>query len=237
MWSGPRNISTAMMRSWEARGDCAVLDEPFYAHYLEATGADHPDARKIIEHHECDWRKVVDRCIGPVPDGNRVFYQKQMCHHILPEIELGWLPECRHAMLLRDPRRMLISLAKVIDKPDVEATGLPQQLRLYDAIVDHTGKAPPVFDSRDILLDPPRALRAMCELLGVEYTDRMLSWEPGPHEADGIWGPHWYANLYETTGFQAYSESDEQLAPELEPVLAECERIYEQLTQHRIAIR
>ncbi|MFG0257372.1 MAG: HAD family hydrolase [Phycisphaerales bacterium JB043] len=236
MWSGPRNISTAMMRSWEARGDCAVLDEPFYAHYLRVTGFDHPGRDAIIERHEDDWRRVVEMCVGPVPGGKRIFYQKQMCHHMLLEIDLDWLGECRHAMLLRDPRRMLISLAKVIDDPNVESTGLPQQLRLYDAIVERTGSEPPVFDSRDILMDPPGALRAMCEALGVEYTDRMLSWEAGPRDSDGVWGPHWYANLYETTGFQAYSESHDELAPELEGVLEECQAIYERLTAHRTVI-
>jgi len=237
MWSGPRNISTAMMRSWEARGDCAVVDEPFYAHYLQATGLPHPGAAEVIAEHETDARKVVEFLTGPVAGGKPVFYQKHMCHHMLPDVPLDWLGAVRHSMLLREPRRMLISLAKVTPNPTLEDTGLPQQERLYDEITKRTGAPPPVFDCADILADPSGALRAMCDGLGVEYTERMLTWPPGRRDTDGAWAPHWYANVERSTGFEKPREASEDLPERLTDLLRECERIYERLAERRINAR
>lgn len=233
MWSGPRNISTAMMRSWEARGDCAVVDEPFYAHYLQATGLPHPGAPEVIAHHETAPSRVVALLTGPVPGGKPVFYQKHMCHHMLPGVPLDWFGQVRHCMLLREPRKMLISLAKVTPNPTLDDTGLPQQERLYDEITNRTGAPPPVFDSAAILADPPRALRAMCESLGVEYTDRMLAWPRGRRTTDGVWAEHWYANVERSTGFEAPRETSDELPARLTPLLRECERIYARLAEHR----
>jgi hypothetical protein len=234
MWSGPRNISTAMMRSWEARGDCAVVDEPFYAHYLEATGLPHPGAADVIAQHETDPRRVIGFLTGRVPDGRPVFYQKHMCHHMLPDVPLDWLTGMRHCMLLREPRRMLISLAKVTPNPTLEDTGLPQQERLHDEIAQRTGAPPPLFDSADILADPANALRLMCESLAVEYTDRMLTWPPGRRATDGAWAAHWYANVERSTGFEKPREVSEEAPARLSGLLRECGRIYERLAERRV---
>ena len=139
MWSGPRNISTALMRGWENRSDCAVIDEPLYAFYLERTGLPHPGAAEIIAHDETDWRRVAETLTGPLPDGASVFYQKLMAHHLLPEIDREWLWSLEHAFLLRDPREMLLSLSKVTPNPRPEDTGLPQQVELFEEVRRRTG--------------------------------------------------------------------------------------------------
>src|SRR5436190_9738229 len=151
MWSGPRNISTAMMRSWGNRPDTFVCDEPLYAHYLQKTGYDHPGADEVIASHEPDWKKVVEWLTGPVPGGKPVFYQKHMAHHLLPEIERDWLASLTHAFLIRDPREMLLSLVKVMPHPAALDTGLPQQLELFRSVRAATGHTPPVIDARDVL--------------------------------------------------------------------------------------
>jgi hypothetical protein len=234
MWSGPQTISSAMMRSWEARGDTAVIDEPLYAHYLEVTGAPHPGADEVIATHETDWRRVVELLTGPVPEGRSIFYQKHMAHHLLPAIERGWLAELVNCFLIRDPRRMLASLARVTPEPALCDTGLPQQVEIFDLVRDREGSVPPVVDSADVLRDPPGVLARLCERIGIPYTDRMLSWPPGIRPTDGIWAKHWYDSVEQSTGFEPYSSKEKPFPDRLLPLLSQCEPLYARLHEHRI---
>jgi hypothetical protein len=223
MWSGPRNISTALMRSWEARGDTAVCDEPLYAFYLERTGRPHPGAEEIIERYQTDWRTVADWLTAAVPDGHSIFYQKHMAHHVLPEVELDWVDGLVSCFLIRDPREMIPSLAKVLPDPGLEETGLPQQIRILEHV-----------RSRDVLTDPPGVLRALCAAIGVPWTDRMLHWAPGPRETDGIWAPHWYDAVERSTGFAPYRPGQEPVPPHLEALWREADALYRELHDLRI---
>lgn len=234
MWSGPRNISTAMMRSFESRGDTAVTDEPLYAHYLRETGLDHPMTAEILAHHEADADAVAEWLTGPVPGGRPVWYQKHMAHHLLPSVPRPWLDALTHAFLIREPREMITSLEVKLGTPRLEDTGLPQQVEVFRATRERTGGVPPVFDARDILEDPPRMLALMCEALGIPYTDRMLSWEPGRRSTDGIWASHWYDAVERSTGFGPYRPKDVAVPAALEEVLAACAAPYAELYEHRI---
>lgn len=235
MWSGPRNISTAMMRAWENRPDTAVVDEPLYAHYLKTTGLDHPGREDVIRHHESDWRKVVADLTGPVPGGRAIYYQKHMSHHLLPNIDRGWLADLTHAFLIRDPREMLTSLIRNIPNPTLADTGLPQQLEIIDFVESHTGRTPPVVDARDILTDPPATLRKLCDALGVPFRDEMLHWPPGRRETDGAWAPDWYAAVEKSAGFEPYRPKTEPVPASLRPLLDGCLACYERLSA--LAIR
>ena len=234
MWSGPRTLSTALMRSWEARGDTFVADEPFYAHYLRATGAEHPGREEVIEVHETDWRRVTEWLTGPVPEGKRIFYQKHMAHHLLPEMEGAWLERLSHAFLIREPREMLGSLVEVTPDPGIDDTGLPQQVRLFRRSVERTGSVPPVVDARDVQEDPPGVLARLCERLGVPWTDRMLSWEAGPRESDGAWAKHWYGAVLESTGFRPWRPRPDRVPARLAELLAACDDLYGELRHHRL---
>lgn len=235
MWSGPRNISTAMMRSWEARGDTYVCDEPLYAHFLLVTRRDHPGAHEVIAQHERDWRKVAAWLTGPIPDGKPIFYQKHMAHHLLPDIERDWLSELTHCLLLRDPREMLPSLLKKYPNATrIEDTGLPQQTELFEFFRQRTGRVPPVLDARDVLLDPRGQLKLLCDRLEIEFTDRMLSWPPGLRSTDGVWAKHWYDAVEKSTGFEAYRPKTETVGPEHQALLDECLRHYDRLSAHRL---
>jgi hypothetical protein len=234
MWSGPRNISTALMRSWESRGDTAVWDEPLYAHYLRETGVDHPGRDEVVARHEGDWREVVARLLGPVPGGKPIFYQKQMAHHLLPDVDREWLDQVRNGFLIRDPREMLISLARVTPRPTVEDTGLPQQWEIFERVAARRGSPPPVIDARDVLETPDRVLPLLCEALGVPFQSAMLSWKPGPRPTDGVWAKHWYAAVEASRGFQPYVPRTDPLPEELAGVHAECEDIYRRLHAHRL---
>ena len=236
MWSGPRNISTAMMRAWENRCDTVVIDEPLYAHYLSETGLDHPGAAEIIRHDETDWQRVVDRLLAPLPSGVSIFYQKHMAHHLLPGIDRAWLGEMTNCFLIREPREMLTSLIKVIPEPRLEDTGLPQQVEIFEMVRDQTGAAPPVLDSRDVLENPEGMLRALCASVGVPFDPNMLHWPPGPRESDGVWARHWYASVWRSTGFGPYRPKTEEVPGDMHALLKECEEHYKRLYDHRIHI-
>ncbi len=234
MWSGPRNVSTALLRSWGNRPDTLVCDEPFYAHYLRETGADHPGAEEVIAHQENDWRKVVDVLVGPVPNGAAIFYQKHMAHHLLPEIGREWLPHLTHCFLIRSPRDMLLSLDQKISRPQLLDTGLPQQVEMFRDERRRTGKVPPVIDSRDLLDDPRGILTLLCQTLGVPFTENMLTWPPGRRSTDGVWAKYWYESVEKSTGFQPYRLKDQALPDHLEELLAEAEECYEVLHRCRL---
>ncbi len=234
MWSGPRNISTALMRSFGNRPDCFVTDEPLYAFYLDQTGLDHPGRAETLRHHEADWRKVVERLVGELPDGKTVWYQKHMAHHLLPQVDRGWLASVHNAFLIREPREMLTSLIEFILEPTAEDTGLPRQVEIFELVRGETGRTPPVIDGRDVLENPRRVLAALCERLGIPWTDAMLSWPAGRRATDGAWAEHWYEKVWRTTGFGTYRRKSDAVPESLHGVLDRCEELYQRLAVFRL---
>ena len=234
MWSGPRNISSAMMRSWGNRPDTFVCDEPLYAHYLLKTHTDHPGAEEVIRSQENDWRKVVEWLTEFDPPGKSIFYQKHMTHHLLSEIDRGWLDGVTNAFLIREPREVVTSFIKVAGTARLEDTGYPQQLEIFNWVCERTGKIPPVIDARDVLNDPQRLLRVLCTALDVNFTDTMLSWPSGPRETDGVWAKYWYDALLKSTTFQPYKPKNEPVPKHLTGLLDKADQIYAQLYEHRL---
>lgn len=235
MWSGPRNISTAMMRSWGNRSDTVVVDEPLYSHYLKSTGIDHPGREEVIAAHDSDWRNVVGELTGPIPGGKSIFYQKHMSHHLLPNIDRTWLSQLTHAFLIREPREMLTSLIKNLPHPRIEDTGLPQQFEIFEFVQRTTGRTPPIVDSRDVLENPRKMLGLLCEALGVPFEERMLSWPAGRRETDGVWAKYWYATVEKSTGFESYQQKADRVPPEFSTLLHLCEQHYQSLHKNRLA--
>jgi len=226
MWSGPRNLSTALMRSFGNRADCSVVDEPLYAAYLQETGLDHPGRTAVLASQPTDWRVVVrDLTSGPV--ATPVQYQKHMTHHLLPGIDRGTLDGLQHAFLVRDPERVLVSYAKVRDEPTLDDLGLPQQVELFERY------GGPVVDAADILADPRGTLTALCEALGLPFDEAMLSWPAGPRDTDGVWAPHWYAGVEASTGFATRSPGGADPLPDrLQPLLERCRSYAEALAPY-----
>ena len=223
-----------MMRSWSNRPDTAVVDEPFYAHYLKETGADHPVADEVIAAGETDWRKVVHQLTGPVPGGKPIFYQKQMTHHMLPHIGRDWLRPVTNCFLIRDPQRVVASYMKKNKEPSVEDVGFAQQAEIFDLVREQTGTTPPVIDAEDVLENPRRTLTLLCEAVGVEFTEAMLSWAPGLRETDGVWAKHWYTEVATSTGFRAAPARNDALPAQVQPVYEQCRAIYERLRDYRL---
>jgi hypothetical protein len=229
MWSGPRTVSTALMRAWENRPDTVVVDEPLYAFYLDRTGLDHPGRDEVIASQPTDWRAVLDRLTaGPLPPGVTVGYAKHMTHHLLPEVDRAALAPLRHAYLIRDPRELLASYARVRTEPTLADLGIVQQAEIFEAF------GGPVVDSRDLLAEPAGILGALCAALDVPFDDRMLSWPAGPRASDGVWAPYWYASVHSSTGFAAYRPPASPLPARLEPLAERCLPYFERLHRYRL---
>ncbi|MGC9419616.1 MAG: HAD family hydrolase [Rhodovulum sp.] len=206
MWSGPRNLSTAMMYAFAGRGDCAIWDEPFYAAYLVMTGLDHPMRDQIIAAGETDPDKVTGRLTGSVPGGKAHFYQKHMCQHMIAGIPRDWMDEVTNVFLIRHPARVLASFAAKYENPTLDDIGFVQQAELFDRVAQRTGKAPLVVDSADIRDNPEAMLRKLCKALGVGFIPAMLAWPKGGHAQDGVWAPVWYGAVHRSTGFAGPEE-------------------------------
>ena len=234
MWSGPRNISTAMMRSWGSRPDTFVVDEPLYAHYLQKTGRDHPGAADIIAAGETDWRTAAAWLIGPVPESRAIFFQKHMTHHLLPDMDREWLGALTHCFLIRDPREVITSYLKKNQDPTVEDLGFRQQAEIFDWVRVHTGTIPPVLEARDVLSHPEPMLRRLCAAVGVEFLPAMLSWAPGLRATDGVWAKHWYPEVETSTSFRPYQPKRDTVPERLHGVYEECKESYERLQAYRI---
>ena len=228
MWSGPRNISTAMMRSFGSRADTVVVDEPLYAHYLAVTEIDHPGREAILASQPNRWQDVAAGLTGPLPGEPAVFYQKHMTHHLLPEIGRDWLGALTHAFLIRDPAHVVASYARVRGEPTLEDLGFPQQVEIFRSF------GGPVVDSADVLKDPAGTLRRLCEALGLAFDPAMLSWAPGPRDADGVWAPHWYGAVHASTGFAPYDPSPVELPDRLRSLVAAAQPYYDELAAHRL---
>ncbi len=234
MWSGPRNISTAMMRAWGNRPDAVVLDEPFYGYYLAATGLDHPGRHDIIASQPSDWRDVVAALTDPVPGGKAIVYQKHMTHHLLEAVDRAWLAEMTNCFLIRDPVEVLASYARVRSAVTLEDLGLPQQVEIFEAERAHGGAVPPVLDARDVLEHPRALLERLCAAVGIAFDERMLCWPPGRRDTDGVWAEHWYAKVEVTTGFAPYRAPTEPLADVLKPLAEAAAPYYRWLYEHRM---
>ncbi len=234
MWSGPRNLSTALMRSWENRPDTEVLDEPLYAHYLAATGLDHPGRQDILAAGPVAADDAIARCLGPTGSRITISYQKHMSHHLLPGMARDWLGQLRHFLLIRDPVLVLASYAAVRSTATLADIGLAQQLELAE-------RAELIIDSGDFLLDPERYQRAICDHLGIGFTPAMLHWPAGRRHSDGCWAPHWYAAVEASTGFGAPRTGPppevDDLPPELRPIATHARHIYHELAAGRLVLR
>jgi hypothetical protein len=220
------------MRSWENRPDTAVVDEPLYAHYLQATGLDHPGRDEVIAAGETDWRAVVAELLGPQPHGARVFYQKHMVHHLLPAIDRGWVASLTNVLVIRDPREVVASYVRSRASVTADDIGLPQQVRLYDELTA-AGGPPPVIDARDFLRHPEPYLRRLCAHAGVDFTDRMLAWPAGPRPSDGVWGRYWYEAVWRSTGFAPDRPRQVELDGQAAAVAEACLPLYAHLHAER----
>jgi hypothetical protein len=236
MWSGPRNISTTLMRSWENREDVVVVDEPLYAHYLVATGVDHPGREEVITSQPTDWRQVAKQLTGPIPGNKPIWYQKHMTQHVLADMDLDWLDGLSNCFLIRRPELVVASFTKVRPEAALWELGFEQQTRLFEHVSQKLGSAPPVLDAEDVLRDPKVMLGTFCKRLGVPFSERMLHWPAGPRASDGVWAPHWYAAVERSTGFEPCEPRMPKLSGFQQGLADKCRPHYDALAKHRLRL-
>lgn len=234
MWSGPRNISTAMMRSFSSRADCFVSDEPFYGAYLKDTGFNHPMANEIIAAMDCDWSSLTDTLNGDTSDGSAIWYQKHMPSEMVGSVNINDLNSHRHAFLIRDPKRMIASYAKKMEVVSFEDMGLERLHLFFRMEADRLGSPPPVVEGADILDAPGPMLKTLCNALDIPWDTAMLGWERGRCETDGVWAPHWYGRVEQSTGFEGDDHDPVDLPDEYRALYERCRPHYEALLAYKL---
>jgi hypothetical protein len=234
MWSGPRNLSTAMMRTFGSRPDTFVSDEPFYGCFLEDSGANHPMRDETIAAMDCDWRSVMETLRGDPPDGSPIWYQKHMWHHMTGPIGYSDFEGFRHAFLIREPERMIASYLGKRETAAFEDFGLEKQVEFFDREAERFGHPSPVVDANDILADPQAMLSKLCAALAIPWDPAMLGWAPGRRKTDGVWAPHWYGAVEKSTGFGPPEADAIELPTEAQPLAERCRPYYERLAAHRL---
>lgn len=227
-WSGPRNLSTAMMYAFGNRADFAVWDEPFYAPYLAATGADHPMREEVLAVHETDPQVVAVRCAGSIPHGKPHFYMKHMPHHMVDGFPLDWAQHCVNIHLIRHPARVIASYGAKRDAMEMADIGFLAQTRVFDALGGI------VIDSADIRADPAGVLRMLCDHIGLPFDNAMLSWPAGPRAEDGVWAEHWYNAVHKSIGFAGAEGDLPEVAPQYQDLLTEALPHYEAMASLRL---
>ena len=236
MWSGPRNLSTAMMRSFGSRGDTFVSDEPFYGCFLKDSGANHPMRDEVIAGMDCDWQSVMRDLQGNPPGGQPVWYQKHMWHHMMGPVGYADFEGFTHAFLIREPERMIASYLRQREVAAFEDFGMDRQAEFFERESDRLGHAPPVIDANDVLANPAGILARLCHALGITWDSAMLGWSPGRRETDGPWAPHWYAAVEQSTGFGPPETGPVALPDDAQQVAEQCRSYYDRLAAHRISV-
>ena len=234
MWSGPRNISTALMRSFENRSDTVVIDEPFYAHYLDKGGIDHPGKGKILLSQSTNWNTVAKMCIGEIPNNKPIWYQKHMAQHNLDGCDVSWIKNTINCFLIRDPKLVIASYGKNFSITDERLLGFIQQVELLKMVEDKTGETPPILDANDILIDPEGMLKKLCKRIAIPFSFKMLEWPSGSRDSDGVWAPYWYSHVEKSTGFKPYVEKNIALDDSLISIYEKCDIHYKILWEKRI---
>jgi len=236
MWSGPRNLSTALMRSFENRLDCFVSDEPFYSFFLHRTKLEHPLRNKIIKSGEIDYNKIIKYITGPIPHSKKIWYQKHMAHHVLPNVDMNWIKKVKNCLLIRHPNDVILSYLKKNELENVQQLGYLQQVNIYKILCQETESSPIIFDAKDLLKNPKKMLIEVCKNLKIKFDDRMLSWPAGARKTDGVWGEYWYKKVKASTGFKPYTETKKNIPSKYEAIYDESIKHYNFLYKKRITL-
>ena len=233
MWSGPRNISTALMRAFGSRSDVFISDEPFYGYYLYNTNIDHPMKNEIIEEMEISFNIITKNLTGNIPQNKSLWYQKHMAHHMSLNDNLMWIKKLNNILLIRNPREVILSYIKKNTLTDLTQLGLQQQLNIYKTLKKINANCI-IIDANDLVVNPKKILEDLCNSIGVIFDNNMLKWKLGPHDYDGVWGKHWYNNVNNSTEFTTTTKKKNKIPDLYLKIYKQAMNIYNVLKQNRM---
>ena len=236
MWSGPRNLSTVMMRSFENRKDTVVFDEPFYAHYLSVTELNHPGRDQILDFQSTNWDEVVEKCRNTIFQKESLFYQKHMAQHILQGFDISWIKDVQNCILIRDPKYVIASYRKKLPIGDERHLGYEQQADIIEFLEKENGTTPPIINADDILKNPDSMMKKLCKALDITFYPSMIKWPAGTRSSDGVWGVYWYEGVYDSTGFKPYTKKEVNIGQKLVNVYENCKKHYDTFYSKRIKL-
>ena len=236
MWSGPRNLSTAMMRSFENRKDTVVFDEPFYAHYLSVTELNHPGRDQILDFQSTNWDEVVEKCRNTSFQKESLCYQKHMAQHNLQGFDISWIKDVQNCILIRDPKYVIASYGEKLPIQDERHLGYKQQAEIIEFLEKENGITPPIIDADDILKNPETMMKKLCKTLNIIFYPSMLQWPSGTRSSDGVWGVYWYEGVYDSTGFKPYTKKEVNIDQKLANVYQKCKKHYDTFYNKRIKL-
>ncbi|HEY0743557.1 MAG TPA: sulfotransferase family protein [Chryseosolibacter sp.] len=223
--SGPRNISTAMMYSFAQRSDTTVLDEPFYAVYLEKSGALHPGRDEVLKSQSTSEDVVRSMIVNHTT--SPVLFIKNMAHH-MEVMEKPFFDNSVNIFLIRNPKQIIASYAQVIEKPVMRDIGIEYQSKLFEQLARENNKVI-VLDTGRVLQNPETVLKKLCDAAGIPFESSMLHWKKGPKPYDGVWASHWYTNVHNSTGFEKQNTSERVLPAHLQTLYEQARGYYEKL--------
>ena len=236
MWSGPRNLSTALMYSFENRGDTKIEDEPFYGYFLSNNQIMHPDRDVIINIMETDKYKLISY-LSDIENlqNERIWYQKQMTHHINITDDISWIKHITNCFLIRDPMDVIISYKKIYSEVSMNLIGLEQQNKIFDYVLNNINDKPLVIDAHDLRNDPENILKKACQKLNIKFTKKMIQWTAGPKKNEGVWGEYWYQNVWNTTSFiKEKNSQNKRVKPNIKNLYEQAKIFYDKLYHYKI---
>ena len=232
--SGPRNVSTALMYSFAQRSDLSVIDEPFYACYLQKTGTEHPGRDDVLRAQSTEAEQVIEQLYQRHQNQSQpLLFLKNMAHH-LHFVKRDFLEKVQNIFLIREPSEMILSFIKKIPNPSLRDTAYKFQYQQFVHITEKLEQPPVVIDAANLLKNPKYVLKEVCRKLGIPFSAEMLKWEAGPIEADGVWAQHWYHNVHQSTGFKPYQPKQETVPEQLLPLLETCNNFYRPMAKYAI---
>ncbi len=237
MWSGPRNISSALMRSFENRSDCFVSDEPFYSYFLAKTKLKHPLYQEIIQSGFTDYNQIIKYITGPIPSSKKIWYQKHMAHHILEGNNMKWVKHMKNCLLIRHPSDVILSYLQKNKLENIEQLGYLQLIQIYKILTEELNIHPIIIDAEDLLSKPEDMLNLLCKNLGIKFDKKMLSWSVGIRKTDGVWSKHWYKNVEASNGFNPFNKTDRKIPVKYRIINDKCMELYNFLYERRMIVK
>jgi len=230
LWSGPRNVSTALMYSFANRGDVKVYDEPFFGYFLKHTGVWRPSRDEVLAQMEPDFDKVLEGVLKE--SKSKRLFLKNMANHLEGQ-EMASLKHYDNVILTRKPDSVIASFTRQIEQPTALDLCYAHQLQIIEYL-EQEGIPYLIVDSDDLRKSPVLELKRLSEFADLPFTDNMLRWPAGARPEDGVWAKYWYHNVHKSIGFMPFEDKQYAIPEHLQPLYETVYSQYQQIKAHQV---